>query len=83
MVTYCPADVVNSTEPGLDTGIAYWQEPTFNDNVGIVSNGSTHNPGDVFPLGNTTVTYYASDAAGNMMNCSFVVVIEGELTIVI
>ena len=78
MVSNCPADVVNGTEPGLDTGIAYWQEPTFLDNVAIVSIKSTHGPGDVFALGITNVTYYASDGAGNLVNCSFVVVIEGK-----
>ena len=78
MLSNCSADVVNNTEPGLDTGIAYWQEPKFSDNVAIVSIESTHGPGDKFPFGKTIVTYYASDGAGNMVNCSFVVVTEGE-----
>ena len=34
---------------------------------------SNHNPGDIFPVGNTTVTYTATDINGNTATCSFVV----------
>ncbi|HRI26426.1 MAG TPA: HYR domain-containing protein [Chitinophagales bacterium] len=41
---------------------------------------STHQPGDIFQLGNTTVVYTATDGAGNTSTCSFVVtVIDEEL----
>ncbi|MGB1205030.1 MAG: HYR domain-containing protein, partial [Chitinophagales bacterium] len=41
---------------------------------------STHNSGDIFPLGTTTVTYTVTDAAGNSNTCSFTVtVIDEEL----
>ncbi|OWY21861.1 hypothetical protein B6N25_08390 [Sphingobacteriales bacterium TSM_CSS] len=41
---------------------------------------STHQPGDIFPLGNTTVVYTATDGAGNTTTCSFVItVIDEEL----
>ncbi len=37
---------------------------------------STHNPGDVFPVGTTTVTYTANDGTGNTATCSFDVTVN-------
>lgn len=48
-----------------------WQMPMTGDNSGLSTLVSTHNPGDSFPLGDTTVTYTAVDAAGNMVTCIF------------
>ncbi|XP_038051960.1 uncharacterized protein LOC119724809 isoform X2 [Patiria miniata] len=75
-VTTCPGHVVNGTDPAISTSVVYWQEPTFADNVGIDDVISTHNPGDVFDLGNSTVTYTATDTSGNTAICSFVVTVE-------
>ncbi|XP_022087623.1 hyalin-like, partial [Acanthaster planci] len=75
-VMNCPADVVNSTMANQSSAFVYWREPSFSDNVGVVSRGNSHSPGDVFPFGNTTVTYTASDAAGNVRNCSFIVTVQ-------
>jgi hypothetical protein len=36
---------------------------------------STHNPGDIFPVGTTTVTYTATDASGLTDECSFDVIV--------
>ena len=78
-VSSCPADIINTTDPGLSNATVYWQEPTFSDNDGVSSNTSTHRPGDTFGLESTTVTYNVTDNSGNMANCSFVVTIEGML----
>ena len=41
---------------------------------------STHNSGDIFEVGTTTVTYTAIDNAGNITTCSFeVTVVDDEL----
>ena len=50
-----------------------WGTLWATDNVGVISLSSSHLPGDVFPLGITTVTYTALDAAGNTTNISFTV----------
>ncbi len=78
----CPANISLSTDPGICTAIATWTPPTVNDNC---TSGNTilgtHTPGDVFPVGTTTVSYSANDAAGNgALNCNFnVTVADNEL----
>jgi len=37
---------------------------------------STHDSGDIFALGDTPVTYTATDGAGNSSNCTFIVTVE-------
>ncbi|XP_022088734.1 LOW QUALITY PROTEIN: uncharacterized protein LOC110978223 [Acanthaster planci] len=74
----CPTFIFNSTDANQNSSVVFWQEPVFTDNVGVVSNESTHSPGDVFPLGNSTVTYTVSDEAGNTANCSFIVSVEDD-----
>jgi len=72
----CPADVIVATNIGECTPIATWNEPnpTYCDDNGMLS--STHNSGDTFPLGTTTVTYTATNSNGNESTCSFEVTIE-------
>jgi hypothetical protein len=49
------------------------------DNCSVTSFTSTHNSGDVFPVGTTPVTFTAVDAAGNTTTCSFnVVVVDNQ-----
>ncbi|XP_071508194.1 uncharacterized protein [Diadema antillarum] len=66
----CPLVVENISST------ATWPEPTASDNSGVQSLTATHQPGDTFPIGRSTVTYTAIDPAGNVANCTFVVVIE-------
>ncbi len=73
----CPADIVVTTNG--DSAPAEWTEPTATDNCGPVTISSTHNPGDIFPKGNTLVTYSAIDGAGNgAANCTFTVSVVPE-----
>ncbi|GAA4318703.1 hypothetical protein GCM10023184_03070 [Flaviaesturariibacter amylovorans] len=46
------------------------------DNCGVASFGSSHQSGDEFPVGVTTVTYTAVDIAGNRTTCSFTVTVK-------
>ncbi len=73
-----PNDKTQSTDPGLPTSVVSWTEPTASDNSGSVTQTSSHNPGDVFPIGDTVVTYTAVDPYGNSKTKSFVVTVEGE-----
>ena len=50
--------------------------PTAADNCGISSLTSTHNPGDTFAVGTTTVTYTATDLHNNATTSSFDVVVN-------
>ncbi|PHP64769.1 hypothetical protein CSC94_22470, partial [Zhengella mangrovi] len=74
-----PTDITQPTDAGLATAVVTWTEPTASDNAPGVTLTSTHNPGDAFPIGETTVTYTATDAAGNTATGSFkVTVTDGE-----
>ena len=83
VITACPAD--QSFDPQTDqvTATATWTEPTASDNTGFVTLTSTQNPGDMFPIGATLVTYTATDASGNKAICLFTVTVTGNLFIYI
>ena len=81
MIVNCSGDIVNNTDPGLNTSVIYWKEPIFLDNDVVSSNVSTFSPGDAFELGNSTVIYNISDSSGNMDSCSFLVTVVGKQTL--
>ena len=79
----CPSNVTVSNTTGLCTGIAAWSVPAATDNCGIQSVTSTHNSGDTFPVGVTTVTYTVTDVNGNVNTCSFTVTVaDAEVPVI-
>ncbi len=72
----CPENVMASTNIGECTATATWDEPVFGDCTGGSITGRTHESGDEFPIGTTTVTYTAMDVEGNELTCSFEVTVE-------
>jgi gliding motility-associated-like protein len=58
------------------TAVATWTAPQFTDNCSVASIVSTHTSGSVFAIGNTTVTYTAKDASGNLTNSKFTVTVK-------
>ncbi|MCK4342298.1 MAG: HYR domain-containing protein [Phycisphaerae bacterium] len=82
VISGCPSDITVNNDPGLCSAVVTWTPPTAWDNCdGALTPTGTHNPGDVFPVGVTTVTYTVSDSAGNpAIPCVFTVtVIDNEL----
>jgi hypothetical protein len=74
VLTGCPSDIVAFAATGECDTIITWTPPFASDNCSTtVSNN--YNPGDLFPVGVTTVTYTASDSTGNSANCSFTVTV--------
>lgn len=75
-----PSNLTVPTDPGVSTRIVNYSTPTFNDNVGVTSVVRTAGPasGSAFPLGPTTVTYRASDAAGNTTDATFIVTVVDQ-----
>ena len=70
----CPNSTEVDADYGSSTAAVNWTEPTALDDVdGAVAVYSSDFPGDEFPAGNNTVTYYAVDAAGNAATCRFYV----------
>ncbi len=76
IITNCPGSVVANNTTGSCSGIAIWTAPTASDNCPGVTLVTNHNPGETFPVGNTTVMYMATDASGNTSTCSFIVTIN-------
>ncbi|XP_033108663.1 hyalin-like [Anneissia japonica] len=74
--TYCPSNNVYTTSPGLSTGTAYWIEPSATDNIGTPILTNTRQSNTTFVLGETVVTYTATDSVGNTARCSFTIDIQ-------
>ena len=57
--------------------VATWNEPTATDNSGQVTRVSrTHQSGNLFPEGTTTVMYEYTDPSNNIGRCSFDVIVS-------
>ncbi|ELR72159.1 CHU large protein [Fulvivirga imtechensis AK7] len=67
------SDIVVSAATSCEA-VAFWTPPQVNDDCTFALT-SNYNPGDIFPLGATSVAYTAIDASGNTAICSFDVVV--------
>lgn len=63
-----------------NSAVVTWAEPTITDNCGSFTVNSTHQSGDAFSIGTTTVIYTVSDPAGNDNECSFQVTVTEDVT---
>ena len=70
----CPTDIDITPASSDCNPEVTWNIPQADDNCSATLS-STHNSGDSFPVGTTTVTYTATDASGNTFSCSFDVTI--------
>jgi hypothetical protein len=79
-LTGMPAPLVIGTGPNATTAnaVAGWTAPVASDNCPGVTLSSNHGPGESFPLGPTTVTYTATDAAGHATSRSFTVTVVDD-----
>lgn len=73
-ISGCPADITIEAGASCQSGIS-WTPPTASDNCSVTLSES-HSPGSIFPLGTTTVTYTATDPAGNTRTCSFNIIVR-------
>ncbi|MDT0678221.1 HYR domain-containing protein [Autumnicola musiva] len=78
-VINCPSNITVSTEEGESFAVVNFEEATATDNCEVTVE-QTAGPfsGSQFPVGTTTITYTATDAAGNNAECSFTVTVEEE-----
>ena len=76
----CPANVSVSNTATLCTGVATYTAPTGADNCSATTTQTLGlASGATYPVGPTTNTFQATDAAGNAASCSFVVtVVDAE-----
>ncbi|MDE0959791.1 MAG: HYR domain-containing protein [Planctomycetota bacterium] len=74
-----PADITISIGSGQCESAASWISPTASDTCSLTNLSSSHNSGDLFSSGVTTVIYTATDEVGNVAELSFLVsVIEPD-----
>ena len=65
VITGCPDPVDIRLPVGTQSVPAIWTEPTATDNSGMTPIVTqSHQPGDSFSVGTTTVTYTFTDIAG-------------------
>ena len=82
MISGCAVTQNAGTDIGMATAGVSWTPPTATDNSGTQTLTSTHNPGDTFSIGTTTVTYTSTDDSANTNTCTFDVVVSGEFYVV-
>ena len=79
-IVACPSNITKTTNSGTCEATVSWTEPSANDNCTETANitwTKSHTPGSTFTVGTTTVTYTATDEAGNVSaNCSFNVTVQ-------
>ena len=78
VISGCPADITFYTNDGIPANCnqsVTWTEPTASDDCALATFTSNYSPGDAFPVGTTTVTYTATDAAGNNATCTFDIIV--------
>lgn len=75
VITGCPSTITVSAAANACNATVSWTPPTVADNC-AVNMTSNRNPGTVFNVGTTLVTYTAIDASGNQTQCSFNVVVN-------
>lgn len=70
VISGCPSDISLPVQFGRTGRTVTWTPPTASDNCNVTLT-SSHNPGDFFNVGTTTVSYTATDDALNTATCSF------------
>src|SRR5437867_780901 len=72
----CPGNVTKSNDPNQCGAVATYPNPTVSDNCPNPTFTCSPASGSFFPVGTTTVTCTAKDAANNMASCTFTVTIQ-------
>ncbi|MCB0486098.1 MAG: HYR domain-containing protein, partial [Flavobacteriaceae bacterium] len=72
----CPSDISVPTDSGVCNAVVTWTAPTATANCGTVTLTSSHNSGDTFPVGTTTIIYTATAQDGTTNTCSFDVTVQ-------
>ncbi|XP_072045206.1 hyalin-like [Amphiura filiformis] len=72
-ISECPHDIEITTELGNLNATITWQEPTASDLSGSPRRTQSHEPGTVFPIGITPVTYSFEDISNNTATCRFLI----------
>ena len=71
---HCPMNIIAPNDPGLCSAVVNPGTATANDNCAGVTVNNVRSDGQLlnapYPVGNTTITWTATDASGNTANCN-------------
>lgn len=76
-ITGCPADIRVSANDRCEARVS-WDAPVAIGKCGNTTIKSTHKPGDLFPIGETRVSYVATGENGYSSVCTFKVIVKNE-----
>ena len=79
VITNCPSDINETTDPGQPSANISWSEPTVSDNSGSFSIDKSHVPLSLFPAGTTELVYLVTDNSSNLAMCIFNITVTGKL----
>lgn len=74
----CPSNIYLVDNPVINGAVALWDIPGASDNCNVASYSGNFEPGTVFPVGTTTITYTATDGVGNTSTCSFNIIVGAD-----
>ena len=74
-IRYCPNDINEIIELGMNGTSVFWNEPNVTDPSGKLQKMQSHIPPSEFPTGVTPVNYAYTDASNNTAYCNFTVTI--------
>ncbi|XP_072024993.1 hyalin-like [Amphiura filiformis] len=78
----CPDNIEEMARYGQNVASISWSMPSVSDNSGgesiILQLTEGQEPGSDFVIGNHSVTYLATDEAGNENSCTFIVLVVGK-----
>ncbi|XP_072024992.1 hyalin-like [Amphiura filiformis] len=78
----CPDNIDERARDGENVASISWSMPSVSDNSGgesiILQLTEGQQPGSDFVIGNHSVTYLATDEAGNQNSCTFIVLVVGK-----
>ena len=75
VISGMPLDVTLDSDTGACGALHSWILPEATDNCEISSLVSSHQPGDMFPIGSSTVTITTQDASSNTVTSAFTVTV--------
>jgi len=79
-IDVCTDDITVAAPMGACEAMVMWNDPIAFDNCSTPTYSYSIPNGSIFPVGDTMVTAYATDASGNVDSCSFSVSVTGGTT---
>jgi hypothetical protein len=75
VISQVPSNITVAASSGLCTAPVTWTVPTVTDNCSGTLFVSNFNPGALFPVGTTVVTYTATDISGRVATAAFTITV--------